>query len=194
MGDDKKDSQKLLRSVYLDPTTDTRLAARAEAEGTDKSELMRQFIVEGLSRPASMFSGYAPEAKMENKTTSGSKPDKLGFRKLAEAWAASQGDASEKNVQRILKRFEEDYEAGEVAEKEIVKTEKKEKRYLTIGWLLMFIGFACLIIGVFWFSGLMFFHYAGSASIIIGFITVVVVEEKRSKRNKDLSPEGDKNE
>jgi hypothetical protein len=49
----------VLRSMYLDPKIDAELAARAEDEGTTKADLMRRFLVEGLSRPATMFSGYA---------------------------------------------------------------------------------------------------------------------------------------
>jgi hypothetical protein len=54
----------VLRSMYLDSRIDAELAARAEEEGTTKAELMRRFIDEGLSRPATTFAGYAaPEAK-----------------------------------------------------------------------------------------------------------------------------------
>src|SRR5207344_780742 len=49
----------VLRSIYLDPKLDAELAARAGDEGTTKAELMRRFLVEGLSRPATMFAGYA---------------------------------------------------------------------------------------------------------------------------------------
>lgn len=106
MDKDKKESQKVLQSVYLDLTTDSVLDARAKAEQTTKSELIRQYIDEGLSRPASMFSGYASK-----------KADKHGFRKLAEGLAALKDDMSEISVQRTLKRLEDDYEEETAKEK-----------------------------------------------------------------------------
>jgi hypothetical protein len=41
-----------LRCVYLDQETDQVLAARAEDEGVAKSDLIRQYIAEGLQRPS----------------------------------------------------------------------------------------------------------------------------------------------
>lgn len=52
-----------LRSVYLDPKVDEALAARAEVEGITKAELVRRFIDEGLTRPASAFKAYAGDPK-----------------------------------------------------------------------------------------------------------------------------------
>ena len=57
--------------MYLDPKIDAELAARAEDEGTTKADLMRRFLVEGLSRPATMFSGYATASGAKDARSSG---------------------------------------------------------------------------------------------------------------------------
>jgi hypothetical protein len=49
----------VLRSLYLDPQVDIDLGNRADDEGVTKAELMRRFLDEGLSRPATKFAAYA---------------------------------------------------------------------------------------------------------------------------------------
>lgn len=53
-------SKTSLISVYLDQETIMKLSARAEDEGTTRSDLIREYIKEGLEKPAQAFIEYKP--------------------------------------------------------------------------------------------------------------------------------------
>jgi hypothetical protein len=79
---------KILRTFFIEPELDARLAAQAERDGVPKSELLRRYCVEGLDRaveaelraPAAHRSPYAARARDTGSapaprgSSSGSKP------------------------------------------------------------------------------------------------------------------------
>jgi hypothetical protein len=52
-------SKRKLCSFYIEPEMLEALASRAEFEGTDRSDLIRRYIRDGLDRPARGLEGYA---------------------------------------------------------------------------------------------------------------------------------------
>jgi hypothetical protein len=72
---------KILRTFFIEPELDARLAAQAERDGVPKSELLRRYCVEGLER-AVEAELHAPAAHRTSYTTrardAGSAPSSRG--------------------------------------------------------------------------------------------------------------------